>query len=518
MRTLLAIILLAPSLHVTAQQSRTSGGGGGGSATNLTPWTSDIDGAGHSLSSVANIAFSGKINGNGVALTNVSLGGRTFTVGSNANFATLSNAVSAALAGDTLLIVGSQNISTSNFLHDATINGGTVYSSTDSPNLLVASNVLINGVTFSNTVSTLSLGGSILRGPTNGVGFVVADNCRFYGKAFGFANVAADLFYGIVCKFNNCLFSGNIGADIWRSTSWFQGCTFAANTSAANMTQGITCNDYSVNNFNGCTFLGGTNTKANVGATIYLGSTNVFNNCDFRMTNSSGAVGFNYQSTTGEAAVINPEPTTWTKFNNCFFQLSPQDERPVMLLYVDSANDYDDGFIELNNCFYTPVTNGVVVVNDEDAGAVIVRGGNLVPSNFSHPENVLWGVSPGPSLGAMTAIAGPFITTNAGVAVKSYNAGSLSNLQVNAFAGNAVFYTGLTNIGATATTLVISIGHTLANTNYTPSVSVLGAALGLGVSPTPTFTALTTTTFTMNLPTGGIGAADILRWSVIASP
>lgn len=83
-----------------------------------------------------------------------------------------------------------------------------------------------------------------------------------------------------------------------------------------------------------------------------------------------------------------------------------------------------------------------------------------------------------------------------------------------AMTNGAAFWTGKTNIGNLATSLVISIGHTMANTNYSPSVSVLGAAL-TGISPS--YSGLTTTQFQLNLGTG-IAGGDNLTWSVIYSP
>lgn len=76
-------------------------------------------------------------------------------------------------------------------------------------------------------------------------------------------------------------------------------------------------------------------------------------------------------------------------------------------------------------------------------------------------------------------------------------------------------YTGNTNIGNLATSLVISIGHTMTSTNYTPAVSFMGSALAAAVAPT--YSARTTTTFTLNL-SAGISGGENLSWSVVYAP
>lgn len=82
--------------------------------------------------------------------------------------------------------------------------------------------------------------------------------------------------------------------------------------------------------------------------------------------------------------------------------------------------------------------------------------------------------------------------------------------------GAPVLYTGNTNIGNLTTSLVISIGHTMPNTNYVPSVSFTTNALPAVV--TPSYTARTTTSFTLNLTSTGIAGGSPIAWSVIYSP
>ncbi len=77
----------------------------------------------------------------------------------------------------------------------------------------------------------------------------------------------------------------------------------------------------------------------------------------------------------------------------------------------------------------------------------------------------------------------------------------------------SVFYTGSTNLGNLATSLVINIGHTMPSTNYTPAVSFIGGV----ASVVPSYAALTTTNFTLNL-SAGIAGGEPLRWSVIYAP
>ncbi len=78
-----------------------------------------------------------------------------------------------------------------------------------------------------------------------------------------------------------------------------------------------------------------------------------------------------------------------------------------------------------------------------------------------------------------------------------------------------IIWTGTTNIGNLATSLVISLGHTMPDTNYVPSISFIGGALAAAI--TPTFSATTTTEFTLNLSAGITGGSPI-RWSVISNP
>lgn len=73
-------------------------------------------------------------------------------------------------------------------------------------------------------------------------------------------------------------------------------------------------------------------------------------------------------------------------------------------------------------------------------------------------------------------------------------------------------YSGTTNVGNLATSLVISIGHTLPSASYTPMISFLGTA-----AVVPFFTSITTSNFTLNL-SAGIAGGDNLAWSVIYSP
>lgn len=79
-----------------------------------------------------------------------------------------------------------------------------------------------------------------------------------------------------------------------------------------------------------------------------------------------------------------------------------------------------------------------------------------------------------------------------------------------------IFFTGTTNIGNLATSLVISLGHTMPDTNYVPNVSFIGGALGAAV--TPSFSSTTTTEFTLNLTGTGIAGGADVRWSVISNP
>lgn len=108
---------------------------------------------------------------------------------------------------------------------------------------------------------------------------------------------------------------------------------------------------------------------------------------------------------------------------------------------------------------------------------------------------------------------GVVVTDANGKEVKATLSGlTLSGTTLSA---SSVSYSGTTNIGAAATSLLIQIGHTMPSASYTPSVSILGNALGTGVAAS--YSSLTTTTFTLNL-SGVLGAADNLAWSVIYSP
>jgi len=79
-----------------------------------------------------------------------------------------------------------------------------------------------------------------------------------------------------------------------------------------------------------------------------------------------------------------------------------------------------------------------------------------------------------------------------------------------------VAYTGTTNIGNLATSLVINFnGHTMPDTNYMISIAFIGGVLSAAV--TPSFSATTTTQATVNLSVG-IAGGENLRWSVISNP
>lgn len=92
-----------------------------------------------------------------------------------------------------------------------------------------------------------------------------------------------------------------------------------------------------------------------------------------------------------------------------------------------------------------------------------------------------------------------------------------TNAQAQSFTitTSATIYTGSTNIGNLATSLLVTIGHTMPSTNYTPSVSFISGALGAGVAAS--YSTLTLTNFTVSL-SAGIAGGEPLRWSVIYSP
>lgn len=80
--------------------------------------------------------------------------------------------------------------------------------------------------------------------------------------------------------------------------------------------------------------------------------------------------------------------------------------------------------------------------------------------------------------------------------------------------GTPLVYTGVTNIGSAATSLLISILHTMPDTNYAPDFRFVGTVSpGVGFN----YSGLTTTNFTVNL-SGAPGADTGARWSVIYSP
>lgn len=80
--------------------------------------------------------------------------------------------------------------------------------------------------------------------------------------------------------------------------------------------------------------------------------------------------------------------------------------------------------------------------------------------------------------------------------------------------GIPLAYTGVTNIGSAATSLLITIGHTMPNTNYVPYFAIVGST---STTTAYNYSGLTTTNFTVNLSVV-LGADSGARWSVLYSP
>src|SRR5262249_36878138 len=160
--------------------------------------------------------------------------------------------------------------------------------------------------------------------------------------------------------FRDCLFSAEYCAmETWHTKGFFSGCTFEAAGPYAlgDFTQALVCNDASTNTFIGCVITGRGAGEQNVGVTLFDHARSEFTGCTFRLGRSA--------TSTGDTAVWVAEPNTKTFFNHCFFDLAYRGSRPGLLCVIDEtlAGGDKPSYVELNDCWFTPATNGVIIDN-----------------------------------------------------------------------------------------------------------------------------------------------------------
>lgn len=174
--------------------------------------------------------------------------------------------------------------------------------------------------------------------------------------------------------------------EVWGLHTYIYNCKLSvphAHDSTENYASALTMNDSSTNIISSCVIeaLGKTNGGGNTGLVLFQSSWSQFDGCVFRVDGTGGS----------DWAVVFSEDNVNAIFNACSFQLSPYGAMSK-LCHVDptTGNPGTSGSLEFNNCFYWPLTNGVIVDNNNVQVSLTVRGGNLKRSNFSHPELVKW--------------------------------------------------------------------------------------------------------------------------------
>jgi hypothetical protein len=304
-----------------------------------------------------------------------------------APFPDLASAISAAGLDDKLYLSGNIALTDTVTIANCTIvGGGAIISSSyaiDGPvGSLALSNCTLQDLVLTNSMDTyLSPVLSVAKtgGPFYG------RNLRVYGRGY------AALFHTDPpdgCgqpDFRDCLFSAEYCAmETWHTKGLFSGCTFEAAGPYAlgDFTQGLVCNDASTNTFIGCVITARNAGEQNVGVTLFDHARSEFTGCTFRLGRSATSV--------QDTAVWIAEPNTKTFFNHCFFDIAYRGSPPGLLCIMDEmpAGGDKPSYVEFNDCWFTPATNGVII--DNNTHAITVRGGNLKPIHFSNPANVSW--------------------------------------------------------------------------------------------------------------------------------
>lgn len=140
-------------------------GTGSGSATNLTPWQTNIDGNGFSLSNAANVTFTGVASGNGAGLTNIPASG--FAI----DFTNITGLVSAAQLTNSGTSVGTFNSVTvdskgrvtsgsNNGANITNANATTTFASGTIPFARLPATLTTNAATISNGQPLIGQGGN----------------------------------------------------------------------------------------------------------------------------------------------------------------------------------------------------------------------------------------------------------------------------------------------------------------------------------------------------------------------
>jgi len=286
-------------------------------------------------------------------------------------------------------VLGTSTITSETSITNAvTQDGGQLITTAVSGNYktaLTPINSTLRDVVISNTVSAI---GSVTVGVTVGANQYVTNiemrDVKIYGTACAVELVPNSTGQDIGRFYNSEFYALNYVFHAYHLTSQFESCRFSATASSQYLlTNGqdyayaFIANDNSTNTFNNCTFEYGGSTNESIGVIPYAFSFSEFNNCRFiSRTKAAHSVAVLWSG--GESFVT-------ARFRDCFFELNGGQ------LFEFDAYDGDHILHELTfqNCFVVPYTNGILVNNTN--WIVNVIGGNLAPSNFSHPSNVVWG-------------------------------------------------------------------------------------------------------------------------------
>lgn len=304
-----------------------------------------------------------------------------------APFPDLGSALNAAAPDDKIYLSGNLALTDTVTVANCTIIGGgaIISSSYDVDSVvgsLALSNCTLQDLVLTNSVDTY-LSPVLSAAQTGGLFF--GRNLRVYGRGY------AALFHtdppdgSGQPDFRDCLFSAGFCAlETWHTKGLFSGCTFEAVGPYAleNFAEAVICNDSSTNTFVGCVITARNGGEVNYGVIVYDHARSEFNGCTFRLGRSATSV--------RDAAVWVAEPNTKSFFNHCFFDIAYRGSPPGLLCVIDEelAGSDKPSYVEFNDCWFTPATNGVII--DNNTHAITVRGGNLKPIHFSNPANVSW--------------------------------------------------------------------------------------------------------------------------------
>lgn len=372
-----------------------------GTATN---WT---DAGGADLSNIGGITATGTVSaaafaGDGSALTGllatnaatlwVNSGGTTGQRGVKEKpYPTLTAAIAAAQAGDTLIVSGVQSIPTNTAVNNLTIRGegalltygnDALDGESKPVNGLILSNATLAGLTISNSSAVLN---SAVAAPwsSDGFGTLVIRDCVFVGKSFALLLKQPDNLGNNLADIRGCSFFANtVPFEAYQVNTLNIGNRYVS-TNSTSWGLAVTANDSSTNLFIGCSFEASRGADRNVGLKCHASSHTTASGCQFKVRRDGDA--------TNNAAIWVAELQTHLICNNGSFDI---DCEPLLRVGDAPTSSTGNARVWLHGAYYWPLTNGVIVYNNpKDNGGPTVSnyftlsGGNVSIENLLYKAN-----------------------------------------------------------------------------------------------------------------------------------